>query len=62
MYREVRTGILETAKDRWNSELEILVKRAYNTDWGMVRESLENGVGAIWRLSQRVGKEVERRT
>jgi MICOS complex subunit MIC12 len=36
----VESGVFEMAKDKWNGEIEGLLKRAYETDW--------NAVGAKW--------------
>lgn len=47
--REVRTGIWESAKDRWNAELEGGVRKLQRTDWGDVRDRMEEGVGRVWR-------------
>ena len=45
--REVPVGVAEMAKDRWNRELESLVRTAYNTDWRRVRENAEDKVSEI---------------
>lgn len=58
--QEVRGGVLETAKDRWNTELEHLVRRAYNTDWGRVREGVEQLGGQAWRRLQGQVEEVNK--
>lgn len=47
--REVRAGIWETAKDRWNAELENGVRRLQGADWRDVRERMEEGVSRVWR-------------
>ncbi len=44
---EERSTLLEAAKDRWNEELEGVVRRVQRTDWNGVREGLE---GAVSRL------------
>ena len=46
-YREVPVGLAEMAKDRWNRELEGVVKKIYNTDWRRVRESAEDRASVI---------------
>ena len=58
--REVRAGILETAKDRWNAELETFVRRIYNTDWGFVRERAEDRMRTLWRRTSQEVKELEK--
>jgi altered-inheritance-of-mitochondria protein 5 len=45
--REERSTLIETAKDRWNAEVENAVRWVQRTDWGEVREGME---GAIARL------------
>lgn len=35
------------AKDRWNRELEGVVRRVYETDWRRVRERAEDRVSAV---------------
>ncbi|KAK3691591.1 hypothetical protein LTR37_018546 [Vermiconidia calcicola] len=56
--RQVRVGLLETAKDRWNAELEKDVKKLQEMDWGAVRERMEEGVSVIWRRAFERGREV----
>jgi altered-inheritance-of-mitochondria protein 5 len=45
--REVRGGFAEMAKDRWNAEIEALLRRAYATDWNRVRADVEDGVRTV---------------
>ncbi|KAF2431893.1 hypothetical protein EJ08DRAFT_678062 [Tothia fuscella] len=45
--REARVGVVESAKDRWNGEIERLVRRAQSTDWRLVGERLERGVEVL---------------
>ena len=45
--REERSTLVETAKDRWNAEVENAVRWVQRTDWGEVREGME---GAVARL------------
>jgi len=47
--REERAGLMETAKDRWNGELEGLVRRAYGLDWKRVRGEVRGRAEGIWR-------------
>lgn len=35
------------AKDRWNRELEGVVKKVYTTDWRRVRENTEDSLFAL---------------
>lgn len=46
-YRVVPVGLAEMAKDRWNRELEGVVKKVYETDWRRVRERGEDSVLAL---------------
>jgi len=46
--REVRTGLLETAKDRWNAELEKNVRTLQTADWTSARLRLEDKVSSLW--------------
>lgn len=39
--REERSTLVETAKDRWNAEVENAVRWVQRTDWDNVRESME---------------------
>lgn len=45
--REERSTLVETAKDRWNEEVENAVRWVQRTDWNEMREGME---GAIARL------------
>ena len=45
--REERGTLIETAKDRWNEEVESAVRWVQRTDWNDVRENLE---GAVLKL------------
>ena len=45
--REERSTLVETAKDRWNEEVEHAVRWVQRTDWNEVREGME---GAVARL------------
>lgn len=59
--REVPAGLLETAKDRWNTELESNVRKLQNMDWDAARERMEEGVSSVWRRAFAKGQEgVER--
>jgi altered-inheritance-of-mitochondria protein 5 len=43
----VDAGLLEMAKDRWNRELESVLRKVYETDWRRVREQAEDKVGSV---------------
>ena len=47
-YEVQKAGMVEMLKDRWNSEVENMVRRAQTTDWDKVRESWESRVGSVW--------------
>jgi len=55
--REVQAGVWETAKDRWNKELEDNVRKLYQIDWDRVRENTEEGVSALWRRAFERGRQ-----
>jgi altered-inheritance-of-mitochondria protein 5 len=42
--KEVPAGVVEMAKDRWNREIEGLLRGAYETDWNAVRAKWEDRV------------------
>ncbi|PSN68880.1 hypothetical protein BS50DRAFT_572066 [Corynespora cassiicola Philippines] len=51
--REVPAGIAEMAKDKWNGQVEGIVKRVYETDWRRVRENVEDKLGnAVSKLKE----------
>ncbi|SMY29631.1 unnamed protein product [Zymoseptoria tritici ST99CH_1A5] len=56
--REVRAGLMETAKDKWNKELEENVKRLQKQDWAGIRDQMEEGVANVWRRAFQKGTEV----
>ncbi|KAK3945934.1 hypothetical protein QBC46DRAFT_63063 [Diplogelasinospora grovesii] len=39
--------LVETAKDKWNSEIESAVRWAQTKDWSAVREDVENGIANL---------------
>ncbi|TKA64569.1 hypothetical protein B0A55_10453 [Friedmanniomyces simplex] len=55
--RAVQAGVWETAKDRWNAELEGNVKKLQSTDWNGVRDQMEEGVSRLWRRAFQKGRE-----
>ncbi|KAK3671919.1 hypothetical protein LTR78_008285 [Recurvomyces mirabilis] len=55
--REVPAGLWETAKDKWNSELERGVKRIWSTDWDGARDQVEEGVSSVWRRTFAAARE-----
>ncbi len=56
--RLVRAGLWETAKDRWNSQLENEVRRLQQVDWSGVRDQMEEGVSRTYRRAFQKGTEV----
>lgn len=44
------------AKDKWNRELEGVVRKVYETDWRRVREDLEDKVGNVIQKIREGGK------
>jgi altered-inheritance-of-mitochondria protein 5 len=55
--REVRIGLLETAKDRWNAELEKNVRTLQEADWTAARLRVEEKVSSMWRSAFQKGRE-----
>nr|POF16551.1 hypothetical protein CFP56_24069 [Quercus suber] len=55
--REIPAGLWETAKDRWNAELESGVRKVQSTDWDAVRERMEESVSSMWRGAFAKGQE-----
>jgi MICOS complex subunit MIC12 len=52
--KEVQAGAIEMAKDRWNREIEGLLRRTYETDWNAVRGEWENRiVGVVGRVREK---------
>ncbi|KAI9849251.1 MAG: hypothetical protein M1837_004710 [Sclerophora amabilis] len=45
--RSRRVGFVETAKDRWNEEIEGTVRWVQRVDWVSVRQGIENGASKI---------------
>ncbi|KAI1258653.1 hypothetical protein F5Y18DRAFT_421264 [Xylariaceae sp. FL1019] len=43
-----RGHVVDTAKDRWNSEIHHAVSWAQDKDWDAVREGVETAVGRLW--------------
>ncbi|KAK8005427.1 hypothetical protein PG990_011464 [Apiospora arundinis] len=43
-----RQNLIDTAKDRWNNEVEGAVRWAQHKDWTAVREEAEGVVGNMW--------------
>ena len=62
-YELRRGGLAEELKDRWNREVEKLVRNVQQTDWERVRENAEDIIAAAWaRLRQsKTAQEVEGR-
>ena len=44
----VKVSLVETLKDRWNGEVESLVRRVQETDWNQVRARWESRIGTVW--------------
>lgn len=47
-YRLEQAGIEEQVKDRWNREVEGLVRKVQTTDWEAVRIKWEGRLGNVW--------------
>jgi hypothetical protein len=62
-YEVRRAGLAEELKDRWNREVEKLVRNVQTTDWEGLREAAEDRIASAWssvRQSE-TGREVEGR-
>lgn len=44
----VRRSLSEGWKDRWNAEVEGLVRAAQNVDWDLLRAGVEGRLRALW--------------
>ncbi|QDS76598.1 hypothetical protein FKW77_007536 [Venturia effusa] len=55
--REARISVVESAKDRWNSEIERLVKKAQTTDWNQVGGRAADGLASLWSKATEKAKE-----
>ncbi|KAF2770065.1 hypothetical protein EJ03DRAFT_361430 [Teratosphaeria nubilosa] len=55
--REIGAGLVETAKDKWNAQLEYEVRRLQTTDWSAVWGRVEEGVSGVWTRAFRKGRE-----
>jgi altered-inheritance-of-mitochondria protein 5 len=47
-YDVQQVSMVETLKDRWNREVETLVRRVEETDWNQVRARWESRIGTVW--------------
>jgi MICOS complex subunit MIC12 len=55
--RAVRAGLVDQAKDRWNTEIEGLARRVYDTDWSRVRANVEESVVGLFSRAVESGRE-----
>ncbi|KXT17082.1 hypothetical protein AC579_4361 [Pseudocercospora musae] len=55
--RRVQAGLLETAKDKWNAELERNLKTLQQYDWTAAFERVEESAGNLIRTAFDKGKE-----
>ncbi|ETI23604.1 hypothetical protein G647_05406 [Cladophialophora carrionii CBS 160.54] len=60
-YEVRRAGLAEQLKDRWNREVEKLVRNVQQTDWTAAREDAEQRLASLWRTVRQseTGREVE---
>ncbi|MCJ1351329.1 MAG: hypothetical protein MMC33_001313 [Icmadophila ericetorum] len=52
-YRLRRVGLMEMFKDRWNEEVEGVVRWGLGVRWGSVREAVERRGRAVWEGERR---------
>jgi altered-inheritance-of-mitochondria protein 5 len=62
--REARAGFAEMAKDRWNAEIEGLLRRVYGTDWNRARADVEDGLrgvtSGLWKKAEDGSAEIKK--
>jgi MICOS complex subunit MIC12 len=62
--REVRGGFAEMAKDRWNAEVEGLLRKVYGTDWNKARADVEHGLlgmtSGLWQKADEGDTEMKK--
>ncbi len=60
-YEVRRAGLGEELKDRWNREVEKLVRNVQETDWSAKRQLYEERVKNVWASvkSSETGQEIE---
>jgi MICOS complex subunit MIC12 len=56
--REARVSLTESAKDRWNTEVEGLVRRIQTTDWDGVRDGVLERVASVYKTSKQAVQSV----
>lgn len=47
--REVRAGLVEAAKDKWNAQVEQEMRTLQNIDWNDVWDRVEDGISTVYR-------------
>ena len=47
------------AKDRWNREVSVLVRRVGDADLGAMRRGVEDVGRAVWRSVRKLGEEAK---
>ncbi|QIW97378.1 hypothetical protein AMS68_002896 [Peltaster fructicola] len=55
--REVKAGLVETAKDMWNAELEREVRVIQAIDWHNVWNRVEESISSAYRTAFEKGRE-----
>jgi len=59
--QEAAGGLGEEVRARWNGGIEKLAMTVQHTDWGVVREMVEEGMGYVYGVMRREGRELERK-
>jgi len=49
-------GITQEVRERWNNGIEKVAMKVQHTDWGVVREMVEEGMGYVYGLVRRETK------
>lgn len=62
-YEVRKAGLTELFKDRWNNELEYVVRNLQETDWNKQREYYEEKISNAWNNLRKTetGQELETR-
>lgn len=62
-YELKRAGLTEQLKDRWNAEIEKMVRKVQTTDWTEQREIYEQKIASTWASLRQTeqAKEIEQK-
>jgi hypothetical protein len=60
-FSEERRGVIGTAKESWNAQVETWVRKVQNTDFGVLRESAEERLGMLYGYARQEAKVLEKK-